>query len=142
MRENQTILLDCLIIELLCTSYIKCVPFLDLCVANNVEITQRFYSDGRRPGFFANIVENLKSEYAKSEEMKDSLKKFREEAQKLEESEALKEARRKFESIESETSKSSNVIKEQISGIADKVKDAKEKLDDIEALKKATQIGK
>ena len=73
--------------------------------------------------------------------MQDSLKKFREEAQKLEESEALKEARRKFESIEGETSKGSNVIKEQISGIADKVKGVKEKLDDVEALKKATEFG-
>ena len=73
--------------------------------------------------------------------MQDSLKKFREEAQKLEESEALKEARRKFESIEGETSKGSNVIKEQISGIADKVKGVKEKLDDVEALKKASEIG-
>ena len=73
--------------------------------------------------------------------MQDSLKKFREEAQKLEESEALKEARRKFESIEGETSKSSNVLKEQMSGIADKVKGVKEKLDDVEALKKATEIG-
>ena len=97
--------------------------------------------DGRRPGFFSNIVENLKSEYSKSKEMQDSLKKFREEAQKLEESEALKEARRKFESIEGETSKGSNVIKEQISGIADKVKGVKEKLDDVEALKKASEIG-
>ena len=73
--------------------------------------------------------------------MQDSLKKFREEAQKLEESEALKEARRKFESIEGESTKGSNVIKEQISGIADKVKGVKDKLDDVEALKKATEIG-
>ena len=113
----------------------------DIYFANNIEVTHRYYSDGRRPGFFSNIVENLKSEYSKSKEMQDSLKKFREEAQKLEESEALKEARRKFESIEGETSKGSNVIKEQISGIADKVKGVKEKLDDVEALKKASEIG-
>jgi import inner membrane translocase subunit TIM44 len=116
--------------------------FLELYLASNTEITHRFYSDGRRPGFFANIVENIKSEYSKNQGMQDSLKKFREEAQKLEESEALKEARRKFESIEGETSKSSNVLKEQMSGIAEKVKGVKEKLDDVEALKKATEIGK
>ena len=121
-------------------------PLTDVYFANNVELTHRFSTstileDGRRPGFFSNIVENLKSEYSKSKEMQDSLKKFREEAQKLEESEALKEARRKFESIEGETSKGSNVIKEQISGIADKVKGVKEKLDDVEALKKASEIG-
>ena len=74
--------------------------------------------------------------------MQESLKKFREEAQKLEESEALKEARRKFENIEGETTKGSNVIKEQFTGIADKVKEVKKKLDDVEAIKKATHIGK
>ena len=120
---------------------IRILSYLDLYLARTVEITQRFYSDGRRPGFFSNIVENIKSEYSKSKEMQDSLKKFREEAQKLEESEALKEARRKFESIEGESTKGSNVIKEQISGIADKVKGVKDKLDDVEALKKATEIG-
>ena len=109
-------------------------------MAKNIELTQRFYSDGRRPGFFSNIVENIKSEYSKSKDMQESLKKFREEAQKLEESEALKEARRKFENIEGETAKGSSVIKEQITGIADKVKEVKEKLDDVEAIKKATHI--
>ena len=133
-------------IELNCASaknqfLIRILSYLDLHLARTVEITQRFYSDGRRPGFFSNIVENIKSEYSKSKEMQDSLKKFREEAQKLEESEALKEARRKFESIEGESTKGSNVIKEQISGIADKVKGVKDKLDDVEALKKATEIG-
>ena len=110
-------------------------------MGNSVEITQRFYSDGRRPGFFSNIVQNIKSEYSKNKDMQDSLKKFREEAQKLEESEALKEARRKFESIEGETSKGSNVIKDQFSGLAEKVKGVKEKLDDVETLKKASEMG-
>ena len=115
--------------------------FIELCMGNSVEITQRFYSDGRRPGFFSNIVQNIKSEYSKNKDMQDSLKKFREEAQKLEESEALKEARRKFESIEGETSKGSNVIKDQFSGLAEKVKGVKEKLDDVETLKKASEMG-
>lgn len=122
------------------TNFASILSNPELYLASNTEITHRFYSDGRRPGFFANIVENIKSEYSKNQGMQDSLKKFREEAQKLEESEALKEARRKFESIEGETSKSSNVLKEQMSGIAEKVKGVKEKLDDVEALKKATEI--
>ena len=113
----------------------------EIYLANNLEASVRFYSDGRRPGFFANILENIKSEYGKNKEMQDSLKKFREEAQKLEESEALKEARRKFESIEGETSKGSNVIKEQFTGLADKAKGLKDKLDDVEALKRASEIG-
>ena len=51
----------------------------------------------------------------------ESLKKFREEAKKLEESEALKEARRKFESIEGTASKTdTGVFKEHMKGVADK----------------------
>ena len=62
-------------------------------------------------GFFESFVKNIQDEYSKSKEMKDSLEKFREEAKKLEESDALKEARRKFQNIEGESSKSSNVLK-------------------------------
>lgn len=44
---------------------------------------------------------------AKNKEMKESLKKFRDEADKLEQSDALKAARQKFESVEREASKGS-----------------------------------
>ena len=47
--------------------------------------------------------------------MKESLAKFREEAQKLEETDALKKAREKFESIEQETTKGFDVVKEKLS---------------------------
>lgn len=52
---------------------------------------------------------------ARDKEMKESLAKFREEAQKLEETEALKKARQKFENIESETTKGFDVVKERLS---------------------------
>lgn len=67
----------------------------------------------RRPGFFESLIDNIKKESDKSKELKDSLNKFREEAKKLEESEALKEARRKFQNIEGETQKlkGSNVLR-------------------------------
>lgn len=41
-------------------------------------------------------MDNLKQELSKNKEMKENIKKFREEAKKLEESEALKQARRKY----------------------------------------------
>lgn len=50
-------------------------------------------------GFLGQIFDNLKEELDKSKEMKENLRKFREEAQKLEDSEALKKARKKFVSI-------------------------------------------
>lgn len=54
---------------------------------------------GGRKGFMGELLDNIKQELNKNKEMKDNIKKFREEAQKLEESEALKQARRKFVSI-------------------------------------------
>ena len=98
------------------------------------------YSQGKRPGFFSNILSNIKEEYSKNTEMQDSLKKFREEAKKLEESEALKEARRKFENIEGKAKKDDNVFKEHVSGIKDKVKGTLDEVSKAEAVKRAAKI--
>lgn len=46
-----------------------------------------------KSGFFGKFVSNIKEELAKNKEMKENLRKFREEAEKLEHSEALKKAR-------------------------------------------------
>lgn len=51
---------------------------------------------GGRKGFLGEFLDNLKQELSKNNEMKENIKKFREEAQKLEESDALKQARRKY----------------------------------------------
>ncbi|ETE60624.1 hypothetical protein L345_13632, partial [Ophiophagus hannah] len=56
----------------------------------------RCSSSGHRKGFISGFVENIKQELAKNKEMKESIKKFRDEAKKLEESDALQEARRKY----------------------------------------------
>lgn len=83
--------------------------------------TCRFYSNQRAPGFISKFVENIKQEMQKNKEMKESLKKFREEADKLEQSDALKSARQKFQTVESEASKGSDVLKEKIEGFKGKV---------------------
>ncbi|XP_066492700.1 mitochondrial import inner membrane translocase subunit TIM44 [Tiliqua scincoides] len=88
----------------------------------------RCYSSGGRKGFISGFVENIKQELAKSKEMKESIKKFRDEAKKLEESEALQEARRKYKTIESETVKTSEVIKKKLGEITGTVK---ESLDEV-----------
>lgn len=41
-------------------------------------------------------MDNLRQEFSKNQEMKDNIKRFREEAKKLEESDALQQARRKY----------------------------------------------
>ncbi|EDX12367.1 GD20130 [Drosophila simulans] len=78
----------------------------------------RFYSaPGRRAGFFSQFFDNMKAEMDKNKEIKDNIRKFREEAQKLEESDALKSARQKFNIVESEAQKSSSMLKEQLGAI-------------------------
>ncbi|XP_072457078.1 mitochondrial import inner membrane translocase subunit TIM44 isoform X2 [Notamacropus eugenii] len=86
------------------------------------------YSSGSRKSFLSGLIENIKQELAKNKEMKDSIKKFRDEAKKLEESDALQEARRKYKSIESETVKTSEVIRKKIGTFTDTVK---ESLDEV-----------
>lgn len=58
---------------------------------------------GGRRGFLGEFLDSLKQELNKNKEMKESIRKFREEAKKLEESDALKQARRKYVSIQPQT---------------------------------------
>ncbi|KAF6211977.1 hypothetical protein GE061_012494 [Apolygus lucorum] len=96
---------------------------------------------GGRPNFFTKFIDNVKQEMAKNKEMKQSLKKFREEAEKLEQSDALKKARTKFHAVESEASKSSEVLKERIDSIKGKVSDVFEEASKTELAKKAGEFG-
>ncbi|RWS25390.1 mitochondrial import inner membrane translocase: subunit TIM44-like protein [Leptotrombidium deliense] len=93
-----------------------------------------------KKGFFGNLIENIKQDIAKNKEMKESIKKFREEAQKLEESDALKKAREKFDAIESETSKGSQQIKEQLDMIKEKLNKTIEEAQKSELGKKGFEI--
>uniref|UniRef100_T1GFL3 Mitochondrial import inner membrane translocase subunit TIM44 n=1 Tax=Megaselia scalaris TaxID=36166 RepID=T1GFL3_MEGSC len=86
------------------------------------------------------FVENIKQEVNKNKEIKDNIKKFREEAQKLEQSEALKNARSKFNAVESEAFKSSNVLKERIDGLKEKVQDVIDEAGKSDIAKKAGQF--
>lgn len=73
--------------------------------------------------------------------MKDNISKFREEAQKLEQSDALKQARRKFEVVESEASKSSQVLKEKTDFAKEKLSEAVKNLGDTDIAKKVSEVG-
>ncbi|KAL9892024.1 mitochondrial import inner membrane translocase subunit TIM44-like [Glossina fuscipes fuscipes] len=102
--------------------------------------SQSCYSQtGRRPGFFSQFIENIRSEMDKNKEMKENIKKFREEAEKLEHSEALQSARQKFNMVESEAQKSSNILKEQLGTIKGKVADALDEASKTEFAKKVSE---
>ncbi|XP_075977055.1 mitochondrial import inner membrane translocase subunit TIM44 [Anticarsia gemmatalis] len=98
----------------------------------------RHYSS--RKGFFSSIIENIKEDIAKNKEMKENIKRFREEASKLENSEALQAARRKFHAVESEASKSSEVLKETLEGIKGKMEHVIEEASKTDIAKKAGKI--
>ena len=77
---------------------------------------------------------------AKNKEMKENLKKFREEAEKLENTEALKKAREKFQAVEAEASKSTDVLREKVGSIKERVQEVLEDAQKTEFIKKAGQI--
>ncbi|XP_033342394.1 mitochondrial import inner membrane translocase subunit TIM44 isoform X2 [Megalopta genalis] len=114
-----------------------------LCRTTNArDLSVRLYSNpARRPSFFSQFFENIKQEMQKNKEMKESLKKFREEAEKLEQSEALRSARQKFQAVESEASKGSEALKEKLGSLKEKVQEVLEEASKTELGKKAGQLG-
>lgn len=109
-------------------------------IFSNRDVVKSYSSQGRRPSFFSQLVDNIRQEIAKNKEMKESLKKFREEAEKLEQSEALKRARQKYQTVESEASRGSEVIKEKIDTIKGKMQEVIEEASKSDIAKKAGQI--
>ncbi|CAH1159741.1 unnamed protein product [Phaedon cochleariae] len=98
------------------------VPIFSLRYLINREVRTYSQAPQKRSSFLSRLYDNFREEMAKNKEMKESLKKFREEAEKLEQSDALKAARQKFESVEREASKGSEVFKDSLGTIKDKVK--------------------
>ncbi|XP_065159525.1 mitochondrial import inner membrane translocase subunit TIM44 isoform X2 [Atheta coriaria] len=108
---------------------------------NELQYACRYYSkEVRKTSFFSRLYDNLREEMAKNKEMKESLKKFRDEAEKLEQSDALKAARQKFETVEKEASKGGEVFKERLSTLKDKVSGVIEEAGKADVVKKASKI--
>lgn len=84
----------------------------------------RQYSSQKPKSFFSGIIDNLKEEFNKNKELKESVKKFREEAKKLEQSDALKDARNKYKEFGSDADKSSKVLKEKLESFGEAIKDS------------------
>ncbi|KAG8174415.1 hypothetical protein JTE90_027681 [Oedothorax gibbosus] len=100
----------------------------------------RCFSAPQRKSFFSQIVDNIKEDINRNKEMKESLKKFREEAEKYEKSEALQKARQKYKTIEKETSKSTEQIKEQLESLRGKIREGLEEAQKSELGKKAGEF--
>ena len=89
----------------------------------------------KRAGFFGKLYESVRQEFEQNKEVKDSIKKFREETNKLDESDALKNARKKYQVFEDETSEKGKIFKEKLSDVSGKLKEG------IDEFKKS-EIGK
>merc|ERR1719422_2267454 len=98
---------------------------------------QRFMSN---KNFIQKVIDEFKADLKKSKEMKDSIKKFKEETKKLEDSDALKQARKKFETIEEETIKGSSAVKKTLDGIKEKVSEISEEAQKQEYVKKGIDL--
>ncbi|CAL8345775.1 unnamed protein product [Merluccius merluccius] len=92
-----------------------------------IQDVQVRHSSGRK-GFFGEFVDSVRQEFGKNQEMKDNIKKFRDEAKRLEESDALQQARRKYKTIESETVKTSEVFKKTFGSFSETVKEGLEEV--------------
>jgi len=112
--------------------------------ANRYETTNiRHFSKGPSPdnqpkGFFARVLENIKSEWSQNREIKESLEKFRRETQKLEETEAIIQAREKYKKVEAESMKDVNEV---LQSAKDSLKSGVERAKDAEIIKKTIKIG-
>ncbi|KAI4881673.1 hypothetical protein NFI96_009115 [Prochilodus magdalenae] len=89
---------------------------------------QHRYASGGRKSFLGEFLDSLTQELSKNKEMKENIRKFREEARRLEESEALQQARRKYKNIESETARTSEVLKKTLGSLSETVKEGFEEV--------------
>lgn len=110
---------------------------------SHINIAQQRLSYGtpsNKKGFVGKFVDNIKQEIAKNKEMKENLKKFREEAEKLEHSDALKKARQKYQTVESEASRSTEILREKIGTFREKVQEVFDEASKSDIAKKAGHI--
>ncbi|CEF65844.1 Mitochondrial import inner membrane translocase subunit TIM44 [Strongyloides ratti] len=106
--------------------------------------TQKRFNSGRpgpRKGFFSNFVNNLREELSKNEDLKKNSEALEKRLKELQETEALKEARKKFDIVEKETFKGSDVVKHKVIELKDHVKKAYSEFEKTEAGKKVTEAG-
>lgn len=96
------------------------------------------YAHQGQEGFFSKVLKNLKDEYQKDKGFQKSYEEFKKQTQKLEETEALKDARKKFEKVVEEDSiKEVNKV---IQDAADTFKSGVDKAKQAEFVKKTMKI--
>ncbi|KAK3878972.1 hypothetical protein Pcinc_016416 [Petrolisthes cinctipes] len=104
----------------------------------------RYYSatppPQRPPTFFGKIIENLRDEMTRNQKLKESLKEFRKDMDKLEKSDALQKVREKYQTVEEETAEGTKKAKKQFYTIKKRVEETVEEAQKVEILQKASKL--
>ncbi|XP_058055633.1 mitochondrial import inner membrane translocase subunit TIM44-like [Anopheles bellator] len=100
----------------------------------------RAYSGGRAPSFFSRVIANIRQELEKSNEMKENVKKFRQDAHRLEQSDTLQAARKKFRTVESEASRGRVALKENLAALRGRLMEAVDEASRTKVAHKAGQL--
>ncbi|KRY65957.1 Mitochondrial import inner membrane translocase subunit TIM44, partial [Trichinella pseudospiralis] len=82
----------------------------------------RRYSNQNDRGFLSGLINSIKGELARNKELKENLAKLKAESERLEQSEAYRKARQKFELIEKETMKSSEYLRVKIAELQEQMR--------------------
>lgn len=98
-------------------------------------LIQRRYS--HQKSFYSRVIENIRNEWSQNREIKENLEKFRKETQKLEETEALRQAREKYKKVEAESLKDVNEV---LQTAKDSLKSGVEKAKETEIIKKTLKL--
>ncbi|VDD94392.1 unnamed protein product, partial [Enterobius vermicularis] len=98
-------------------------------------LRQFYSSDIPRRNFLGNLMEKIKEEFERNKELQENKKELDRRLKELNDSEALKDARKKFEIVEKETLKSTEVIQA-------KLTEAKEAISKMIAEIQKTEAGK
>ncbi|KAK6027043.1 hypothetical protein OSTOST_06935, partial [Ostertagia ostertagi] len=113
---------------------------------NNFDQTRRIQqtrwnsnANPQRKGFLGKLIDNVKEELEKNKELQEHQKQLKKRMEELNESEALKDARKKFEIVEKETLKSSQVIKAKIEELSDQLSKARIAAEHVEKI--AEKVG-
>ncbi|KAK0422205.1 hypothetical protein QR680_007430 [Steinernema hermaphroditum] len=94
-----------------------------------------------RKNFLSNLVDNIKEEMAKNKELEENKRQLDQRLKELNDSDALKDARRKFDLVEKETLKNSEVITQKLEELKDQIGKMVAEVQKTEAGKKLTAAG-
>lgn len=121
-------------LQILSTRMLAAMYPMRVCLTSSASMS----SGGPPKGFVARLFENIKTEWSQNKEIKESLEKFRKETQKLEETQALQQAREKYKKVEAESLRDVNEV---LQSAKDSILSGVEKAKEAEIVRKTMMMG-